>query len=107
MIDRRRFLKSSSTALAALAINDKLPALGTENAQPRAATPHLRLVLSMNRHWRFSAQRADNDTTLDFDDSKFEQVTIPHTNKRLPWHSFDEKSYQFVSVYRRHFKLPA
>jgi beta-galactosidase len=34
-------------------------------------------------------------------------VVIPHTNIRLPWHSFDEKSYEFVSSYRRHFKLPA
>jgi len=24
----------------------------------------------------------------------------------LPWHSFDEKSYEFVSCYRRRFKLP-
>src|SRR5206468_5740080 len=24
----------------------------------------------------------------------------------LPWHGFDEKSYEFVSSYRRHFKLP-
>jgi len=25
----------------------------------------------------------------------------------VPWHSFDEKDYMFVSVYRRHFKMPA
>jgi len=24
----------------------------------------------------------------------------------LPWHSFDDKDYQFVSIYRRHFRLP-
>ena len=32
---------------------------------------------------------------------------IPHTNTRLPWHSFDDKSYEFVSLYRRRFRLPA
>ena len=31
---------------------------------------------------------------------------IPHTNVRLPWHGFDEKTYEFVSLYRRRFKLP-
>src|SRR5215510_12533147 len=103
MIDRRDFLKSSSAALAGLAINDKLPALQTSPAAQQAG----RLVLSMNRGWRFSPQRADKDTALNFDDSSFEQVTIPHSNKKLPWHSFDEKSYQFVSIYRRHFRLPA
>src|SRR5436309_5769942 len=100
MIDRRRFLKSSSATLAALALNNKL--LGT--APP--ARPAGRLVLSMNRNWRFSPKRVDNATTLDFDDSNFEQITIPHSNKKLPWHSFDEKSYQFVSIYRRKFRLP-
>jgi len=65
-----------------------------------------RLVFPLNRNWRFSAQRSDNDTAINFDDSKFDQVTIPHSNKMLPWHSFDEKSYQFVSIYRRRFRLP-
>ena len=65
-----------------------------------------RLVFPLNRNWRFSAQRSGNDTAINFDDSKFDQVTIPHSNKMLPWHSFDEKSYQFVSIYRRRFRLP-
>jgi beta-galactosidase len=43
----------------------------------------------------------------EFDDSAFERVVIPHTNIRLPWHSFDDKSYEFVSLYRRRFRLPA
>src|SRR5215831_190245 len=102
MIDRRRFLKSGSVALAALAINDELPAFATDLPAQAAG----RLVLSMNRNWRFSPQRADKDTTLNFDDTNFERVTIPHSNRKLPWHSFDEKSYQFVSIYRRHFRLP-
>ena len=102
MINRRRFLQSSSAALAALAINDKLSPLEPDPDNPATG----RRVLSLNRNWRFSAQRAANDTARDFDDSHFEQVTIPHSNKKLPWHSFDEKSYQFVSIYRRHFKLP-
>ena len=103
MIDRRGFLKSGSVVLAGLAMNDRLPALQTHEPLSKAG----RLVLSMNRNWRFSPVRAENDTALNFDDSNFEQVTIPHTNKKLPWHSFDDKSYQFVSIYRRHFRLPA
>ena len=31
---------------------------------------------------------------------------VPHTNVKLPWHSFDDKDYEFVSIYRRRFKLP-
>ena len=31
---------------------------------------------------------------------------MPHTNIRLPWHSFDNKRYEFISTYRRRFSLP-
>ena len=61
----------------------------------------------MNRNWRYSRTVAEGAHARDFDDSGYERVVIPHTNVRLPWHSFDEKSYEFVSSYRRRFKLPA
>jgi beta-galactosidase len=60
----------------------------------------------MNRNWRYSSNRPEGAHTKDFDDSAFERVVIPHANVRLPWHGFDEKTYEFVSIYRRHFKLP-
>ena len=43
----------------------------------------------------------------DFNDSAFERVIVPHSNIPLPWHSFDDKDYEFVSVYRRPLKIPA
>lgn len=41
-----------------------------------------------------------------FNDIHFEEVTIPHTNKQLPWHGFDDQEYEFISAYRRRFRLP-
>ena len=99
-MNRRDFVKTGSATLAALALQSDAPTLPTPNSSSG------RLVFPLNRNWRFSAQRSQNDTAIDFDDSKFDQATIPHTNKMLPWHSFDEKSYQFVSIYRRRFRLP-
>ena len=102
-MDRRDFLKSSSAALAVVTLESKrITSLTPSTPTPAAG----RLTLSMNRNWRFSAGRVKGDTARDFDDSHFDLITIPHTNKKLPWHSFDEKAYQFVSVYRRRFKLP-
>ena len=94
-------MKTGSATLAGLALNSDALALPTPNTPSSG-----RVVFPLSRNWRFSSQRSANDTALDFDDSKFDQVTIPHTNKMLPWHSFDEKSYQFVSIYRRKFRLP-
>ena len=33
-------------------------------------------------------------------------MVLPHSNAHLPWHSFDDKDYEFVSTWRRRFRLP-
>jgi len=63
-------------------------------------------MLPMNRGWRFSPKVVEGDTRREFDDTAFRRIVIPHTNKVLPWHSFDDQEYEFISTYRRHFKPP-
>ncbi len=45
----------------------------------------------MNRKWTYGGKT----------------VTLPHANIILPWHSFDDKAYEFISHYSRRFRLPA
>ena len=92
-MQRRDFLKAAAMAVAALPVD-------------AAAQPAQRHVFSVNRNWLYGGKAAPGATLPDFNDSHFERVTIPHSNVVLPWHSFDDKAYQFVSVYRRHFRLP-
>ena len=101
-MDRRKFLKSTGTFIAGATIARS--ALASGATEPTAAQG--RLVLPLNRNWRYSRTVAEGAHGRDFDDSGYERVVIPHTNVRLPWHSFDEKEYEFVSSYRRRFKLP-
>jgi beta-galactosidase len=105
LMDRRNFLKTTGTIVAAAAVASSLPAAALA-AEP---TPEGkgRIVLPLNRNWRYSPTATPASRARDFDDSRFARVTVPHTNLREPWHSFDEKSYEFVSVYRRRFRLPA
>ncbi len=100
-MDRRDFLKSTTTLVASTAIGEKLFA-----SRANDAAPANRIMMPLNRDWRFSAKLTQGFEARAFDDSSLEKIVIPHTNKRLPWHGFDETSYQFVSAYRRHFKLP-
>ncbi len=100
-MDRRNFLKTTGTFIAGASIARS--AIANAAASDAAVG---RLILPMNRNWRYSRTVADGAHARDFDDSGYERVVIPHTNVLLPWHSFDEKSYEFVSSYRRHFKLP-
>jgi beta-galactosidase len=103
-MERRRFLERTSTLLAGAVLTPGPLKAG----ERRSGTPASggRLVLPMNRSWRFNRTVAPNAHARDFDDSGFERVVVPHTNVRLPWHGFSEKASQFVSVYRRRFRLP-
>jgi len=102
-MDRRNFLKTTGVLLAGSSLAPTLDAAPLATGSQSGG----RLILPMNRNWLYSPTASEAAHSKDFDDSKFERVVIPHTNIRLPWHSFDEKQYEFVSVYRRHFKLPA
>src|SRR5271165_155853 len=101
-MDRRRFIRQTGTLIAGAALAPyAIPENGAESNPPAG-----RLILPMNRKWRYSRSFVEGGHAKDFDDSGFERVVIPHTNLRLPWHGFDEKTYEFVSLYRRRFKLP-
>src|SRR5271155_1477730 len=104
-VDRRDFLVQTGTMLAGATLAPRSLAMVAED-QPGGAQ-QCRLVLPINRNWRYSPKVADGGHAIAFDDSGFDHVVVPHTNRRLPWHSFDEKLYEFVSLYRRPFKLPA
>jgi beta-galactosidase len=97
-MDRRNFLKATGGLIAGAAASPSL-------ADAQTALPG-RMVFPINRGWRYSPATAPGAQAPGFDDSSFARVAVPHTNIRLPWHSFDEKLFAFVSLYRRRFKLP-
>ena len=53
-----------------------------------------RRTYDLNRGWLYGGKSG----------AKFERITLPHTNAMLPWHSFDDKDYEFVSHYKRSFR---
>ncbi|MHB1022680.1 MAG: glycoside hydrolase family 2 TIM barrel-domain containing protein [Acidobacteriaceae bacterium] len=97
-MDRRDFIKTTGSLVAAVTLPGA-SALATE------LMVRGRSILPINRNWRFHPSKVDGATSPTFDDSAFERVVIPHTNIPLPWHSFDDKDYEFVSTYRRRFRL--
>src|ERR1700733_10207852 len=100
---RREFMKKTGTLVAGILAKSAFEEPSSPLPVPVASG---RLVLPMSRNWLFSRSAVDQARSKDFDDSQFERVVIPHANVRVPWHSFDDKDYEFVSVYRRHFRLP-
>jgi beta-galactosidase len=103
-MDRRDFLKTTSTVIAGATLAPG--ALAGKSPLPVDSKADGRMILPINRNWRYNKSFVEGAHAREFDDSSFERVVIPHTNVRLPWHSFDDKTYEFVSIYRRRFKLP-
>ena len=101
-MNRRTFLKTSSSALAAGTLARR------STAQTRGQTEDsARAVLPINRGWRYSPKAIPAARAANFDDSAWPAVVVPHTNIPLPWHNFDDKAYEFISIYRRKLKVPA
>jgi beta-galactosidase len=99
--DRRSFLVGAAAAVSQAGAQTGSPT-GRGAVSPAASRSY-----ELNRNWRFHSHGEDAALQPGFDDSKFERVTLPHSNVRLPWHSFDDRAYEILSVYRRHFRAPA
>ncbi len=99
-LGRRRFLQSAGSGLTGLTLLTKFPTRAGAQTASRVR------IYPLNHNWLYREQAQPNATAAAFNDAGFKRVTIPHTNKLLPWHGFDDKEYEFVSIYRRHFRLP-
>jgi beta-galactosidase len=97
---RRTFLLGSALASAVLEAHE--PGATREPAATESGAG--RRTYEMSRGWLFGGKAKTGFAAPDFDDLKWEGVTLPHANVRLPWHSFEERDFQFSSAYRRHFK---
>lgn len=100
-MDRRDFLKTTGTLMASAALGARAFAAATGHTAPEGR------ILPINRGWTFLPSVPAGGHEPGFDESAMAKVVVPHTNKMLPWHNFDDAEYEFVSLYRRRFRLPA
>ena len=63
-----------------------------------------RILIPLWQNWQFVNTFEEQYVRADCDESHFTEVQLPHTVNELPYHYFDEKTYQFQSCYRK--KLP-
>src|SRR5689334_17341936 len=78
---RRDFIKTAGAVIASTALPGSRVVAEEQIAGGR-------MILPMNRNWRYHPSKVDGAEAVGFDDSKFQQIVIPHTNVELPWHSF-------------------
>lgn len=106
-LDRRDFLKTSAIGAAGLSLIANVPVETLASSPgPLPESISMRRIIPLNHKWLYSEKSSAEAMQPGFNDKGFAKVNIPHTNKMLPASGFDEKEYMFVSVYRRHFRLP-
>lgn len=64
-------------------------------------------TLSLDRDWLFGGKLTAAASELDFDDSAFSRVTLPHCVTQLSWQKWDQATWADIWTYRRHFAVPA
>ncbi len=62
--------------------------------------------IDLNKNWRFAPLFAEEMLRDDFESAGFLPVELPHTNKVLPFHYFNEADYQLISCYRKTLFAP-
>lgn len=63
-------------------------------------------IIPLNQDWLFGGEFQIGYFEPDYDDTKFEKITIPHCVSKLSWQNWDVNSWQKVYGYRKHFSLP-
>ena len=65
----------------------------------------MRKTIDLNFGWKYSESFTEEMIKPSYKDSDFCVVDIPHTCKEIPYNYFDEEMYQFVSCYRKIFRI--
>lgn len=65
-----------------------------------------RLIISFNQKWLYKENFKKEYISACHNGEGFENITLPHMNKEIPYNYFDEKMYQFISCYKKYFTVP-
>ena len=65
----------------------------------------MRKTIDLNFGWKYSESFTEDMIKPSYKDSEFQTVDIPHTCKEIPYNYFDEAMFQFVSCYRKIFRI--
>ena len=93
----------------ALIINSNIKATNYQPNFSVAGFFHLkdsgRDVYNFNVGWRFMKGNIDGAEKVNFDDSKWDVVSTPHTVELMPAEASGSRNYQGPAWYRKHFAI--
>jgi len=97
-----QFLKTTGTVIAGATLARDAFAGNAQQSGDSAAGG--RLILPINRNWRYNRKFVEGAHEANSTIRRLNASRFPHQHQAA-LHSFDDKDYEFVSIYRRRFKL--
>lgn len=110
-VSRRSFVRAGAAGAAGLAawavLGERLlgAVAASQGSVARARGP-ANWRLPLNTGWRFGGRLIEGSTGPDFDDSGFEEVTLPHCVADLSWSNWEAQSWEDEFIYRRRIEVP-
>ncbi|MBC7400730.1 MAG: glycoside hydrolase family 2 protein [Mucilaginibacter sp.] len=101
---RRNFIQNCVVGTIALSSGSLLGCLATHKAAGQRGAAGL--SFSLDQNWLFGGKFMEAALSSGFNDSTFKQIALPHVVSDLSWQDWDEKKWQDVWIYRRHFTIP-
>ena len=104
-LSRRGFIRNC----ASTATLTSVPILGGWALNGRLASGKLGPAsrsFSLNKNWLFGGRFDESTVGLNFDDSTYAHVTLPHCVTKLSWQKWDPAQWEDIWIYRRHFAMP-
>jgi beta-galactosidase len=102
-ISRREFLRGVTLGASALAV---LPILSSRAASSQTPGGPARWEFPFNNDWLFGGKFSDVAAQPAFDDSTFENTSLPHCVAKLSWNNWKFSDWSDVWIYRKNFSLP-
>jgi beta-galactosidase len=100
---RRNFLKKAVLGTSALAA---FPMLSCHSFPSQKPTGAACWEFPLSNDWLFGGIFSDAAAQTLFDDSAFENISLPHSVAKLSWHNWKFSDWSDVWIYRKHFLLP-
>lgn len=101
---RRKFIQNCTVGVIALSSGSLLSCLATHKVAGQRGTAGL--TFSLDQNWLFGGKFTEAALSPGFNDFAFKQITLPHVVSDQSWQDWDEKKWQDVWIYRRHFIVP-
>ncbi|MCE5205465.1 MAG: glycoside hydrolase family 2 protein [Porphyromonadaceae bacterium] len=103
-ISRRDFVKQCVMGTVVLSSGSLISCIGLQKSSSMRWSASQ--VIPLDQNWLFGGEFKEGALGLEFNDSYYSEINIPHCVANLSWQDWKPEEWQKIWSYRRYFTLP-